>query len=799
MLYAGIYDLFVHGDLPKAQAQAHDAAQRFSTDNPEWAWKFRLLEANIRTQQGRSAEVIKVLDGELPQSASIDDLIIQRSVYRAVALTRLGQLPQAMQAAQKARDLSERSHSLYLSDALGAIGIVNIELNRLDDAAAAFRSGRNAARAKGDRYLETKMLLNQGVIALKRERYDEALDWFTAASAIAKALDAKLLLEKLLGNIGWAFHELGDRERALSNFQQAAKEAEPLDAVLDQVRWLNNAGHETWILGNLQGAEVYYRKAFTLAQSIHNTRETVSVQMNLAYLLYDRRQYAAAAQASQQALDAARTNQDIPAELDLLLLNGQLAAQKKDRKEAQRLFLEVENHHDAWPFHRVEAEDALGNLFDEENQPQLAERSYRKALATFETQRSSIRGEESKLPFSANDEQIYVDYTSFLIHHHRTGEALQLVDLRRARTLEEGLESGKAISPATGKVNPQALARKLHGTLLVYFLGPGESYLWAITGSKTRYVMLPKKEEIAAQVRSYRKSILDSNDVLAEANPAGRNLYDVLIAPIQSLVPPQGRVFLLPDGILNQLNFETLIAPSPQPHFWIEDATITCANSLRLLQSFANHVTRNQQKNLLLIGDPNPPASSYEPLPHAQQEVAAVQSEFPPDRRLVLTRERAVPAAYSQSHPEQFSYIHFVAHGTASQIDPLESAVVLSSPANDAQIFKLYARDIVHNPLHAELVTVTACYGSGSRAYAGEGLLGLSWAFLRAGAHNVIGALWEVSDSSTPQLVNRLYSELNKGSTPAAALREAKLTLLHSQGTYRKPRYWAAFQLYAGS
>ena len=117
--------------------------------------------------------------------------------------------------------------------------------------------------------------------------------------------------------------------------------------------------------------------------------------------------------------------------------------------------------------------------------------------------------------------------------------------------------------------------------------------------------------------------------------------------------------------------------------------------------------------------------------------------------------------------------------------------MVLSPPPGNPDNFKLYAREIMRFPLHARLVTVSACYGSGSRAYAGEGLVGLSWAFLRAGSHNVIGALWEVNDASTPLLM--------AGQTPDAALRAAKLSLIHSPAVYRKPLYWGGFQLYTGS
>ena len=100
----------------------------------------------------------------------------------------------------------------------------------------------------------------------------------------------------------------------------------------------------------------------------------------------------------------------------------------------------------------------------------------------------------------------------------------------------------------------------------------------------------------------------------------------------------------------------------------------------------------------------------------------------------MVTQSGAVPASYLENKPEEFSYIHFVAHGTASRLDPLDSAVVLSPPPDNPDNFKLYARDIMRDPLHARLVTISSCYGSGLRAYAGEGLVGLSWAFLRAGS-----------------------------------------------------------------
>ena len=223
--------------------------------------------------------------------------------------------------------------------------------------------------------------------------------------------------------------------------------------------------------------------------------------------------------------------------------------------------------------------------------------------------------------------------------------------------------------------------------------------------------------------------------------------------------------------------------------------------------SRANARVPKHSGRLLLIGDSVAPSKEYPELPRAGQQMANVAKHFPATQEQIYDRAQATPAAYLASNPEKFSYIHFVAHGTASRLSPLDSAIVLSKPlpaasAAETDSFKLYARNIVQNsaqhPLHADLVTISACYSAGERAYSGEGLVGLAWAFLRAGAHNVIAGLWDVTDASTEQLMDRFYEELEKGSSPDAALRAAKLSLLRGRD-FHNPFYWAPFQLYTGS
>jgi CHAT domain-containing protein len=102
-------------------------------------------------------------------------------------------------------------------------------------------------------------------------------------------------------------------------------------------------------------------------------------------------------------------------------------------------------------------------------------------------------------------------------------------------------------------------------------------------------------------------------------------------------------------------------------------------------------------------------------------------------------------------------------------------------------------------PLQAQLVTISACRSAGARHYHAEGLVGLAWGFLTAGARHVVAGLWDVPDRSTGELMDRMYAELARGARPAEALRAAQLSMAQRPGPWGTPFYWAAFQAYAGA
>ena len=90
-------------------------------------------------------------------------------------------------------------------------------------------------------------------------------------------------------------------------------------------------------------------------------------------------------------------------------------------------------------------------------------------------------------------------------------------------------------------MNPSAISRALGAVVIEYSLGQKGSYLWAITPTQVRLFELPGQAEIDSNVNQYQKAIRSSVDVLARKEDAGIWLYNKLVAPAQSMIPPNGK------------------------------------------------------------------------------------------------------------------------------------------------------------------------------------------------------------------------------------------------------------------
>jgi CHAT domain-containing protein len=107
----------------------------------------------------------------------------------------------------------------------------------------------------------------------------------------------------------------------------------------------------------------------------------------------------------------------------------------------------------------------------------------------------------------------------------------------------------------------------------------------------------------------------------------------------------------------------------------------------------------------------------------------------------------------------------------------------------------LRLHDIYNLRLDADLVVLSACQTALGKEVKGEGLVGLTRAFMYAGAPRVVASLWEVSDLATAELMKKFYrGVLHQGLKPAAALRAAQLEMSVDR-RWASPYYWAGFTM----
>ena len=144
----------------------------------------------------------------------------------------------------------------------------------------------------------------------------------------------------------------------------------------------------------------------------------------------------------------------------------------------------------------------------------------------------------------------------------------------------------------------------------------------------------------------------------------------------------------------------------------------------------------------------------------------------------------------------QYRIIHLATHGLLDSEHPDRSALALSlvDRSGNPQPGLLKMADVFNLNLPAELVVLSACETALGSEIRGEGLVGLTRAFMYAGARRIVASSWKVDDLATAELMTSFYKNLAQGQSTPVALREAKLTTM-KKPAWSSPYYWAAFTL----
>ena len=183
---------------------------------------------------------------------------------------------------------------------------------------------------------------------------------------------------------------------------------------------------------------------------------------------------------------------------------------------------------------------------------------------------------------------------------------------------------------------------------------------------------------------------------------------------------------------------------------------------------------------------------------HSREEAEAISSVSPKDRMVMALDFDANRSLVLNSKFTQSRILHIATHGIFNSKNPAMSGLVLSlvDKQGNSQPGFLSLDDIYRAHFSAELVVASACETALGEQIGGEGLVGLTWGFIYAGAKSVVASLWRVNDASTAELMRVFYSGIEqRGLTPAAALREAQLYISQQPKLVVAPYYWAGFVL----
>lgn len=260
-------------------------------------------------------------------------------------------------------------------------------------------------------------------------------------------------------------------------------------------------------------------------------------------------------------------------------------------------------------------------------------------------------------------------------------------------------------------------------------------------------------------------------------------LYDELVRPVEGLLeemadsspgeddsPP--KLVIVPHGPLHQAPFHALF--DGERHLF-ERFEVSYSPSATVFALCQNREARNPDKALALG------VEDYS-IPAAKSEALAVARRFPEADALV--DEHATIAALEEMSPGR-GVVHLACHGLFRSDNPMFSALKLYDGW-------LMAADVMKLDLSGATVALSACESGRGEVVGGDEVLGLTRAFLGAGAATVLVSLWLAQDETTAALMGIFYERLRGGMSPAPALDAARREIKEK---HPHPYYWAPFIL----
>lgn len=773
-------------------AAAHDTARLASTHG----WLGMSL-----MYQGRFPDAMSAYRQALQLNQSVADSATEAWARTGLSycLLQMGDLQGArtgyLRALELFRGLHDGSGELQ---SLNGLGIVELQGGQFAAAAARYRAIIGRSRSLGEPASEAQAWNNLGSIEFQSGDPTLAVEHYRRAIAIHRSRGEIREIVTSQHNVAVALLDLGHREEAVAILDSALAECERNGFLEGRARILHRLGHAHLLAGRTDEAVAVGRRALEETGSLSVEAHARAV-CDLAQTLVAAGRGDSARMLLDRESPALRARLGLRDRLDLEVAHGDVLVAVGETSRALAMFRAADREAEgsglvAQRLHPLAAqarcEAALGDTA-------AATATLRTAAAVWERQRAVPSDPEWRAERGARGREIFADLAFFVLHgsvgdiEERGRRAFDLVQPFKARTLFE-----RCTGPgAAGAPSPEAPAISLTSVqhdvlrpgelLLDVFLGTERGLLFAVTRDELRVVELPGAAALERRLRDLRDLLrrpTDDADTRTLLETAGRGLGTTLFGEVADLVASSRRVLFAPDGALNTVPVAVLQVPGRDGRS-LRLAERECANipSIALLAALRNRPRgAPSSPAILALGPGSEPGGRA--LAGAAHEVSAIRGRF---SGVEIGRESDAPLAL------RGQILHVAGHTDVDDQRPWRSSFALAT-ARAGEVRRLSAAEVLNRDLDGRLAVLAGCESAGGRVFSGEGVQGLTAAFMGAGIPAVVASLWRVDDRATERLVTALYSELARGRSVAASLRSAQERVRRDTAT-AAPFYWAGF------
>ena len=668
---------------------------------------------------------------------------------------------------------------------------------------------------------------NSGVIYLNMGELDLARDHFVIFLKASEETASPLHQIEALINLGYLLQHLGDYERGLAYAERAAAIA----AGTEEPRLVREpailAAQLLWLLGRWDESIASWERAMKI-DTEHGAGVDVAVdRMGLANVLATTGRTEEAKRMFEEARDVVEDSGD--GDLRLALCFGLGHAFEKTDPDSARHYYEkalgiIETTRAAIGGAEVRT-GYLGGVrrfYYEEVARYYASRAKEgdgwSPLAFLTIERAKARGlldilESSSPPRESAQETAVLDSIYRLspdapnyAERKRilTDRYIELKSKNAARSLG-GLGGGVATIEDVRKALPK------RSVMLAYALGDSVSLLWVVDREGHDLFELPGRDAIRADVERLRDALSKPGAGDAALRSAARRLYEILVAPAGERLARARKIVVVPDGFLFEMPFEVLLtADAPADAPWkdlpylsrLAPTVYAPSASVYVSLETANGPGRFDT-DIVALGDPDfgqpgggaaVRGARLERLPATRNEVLAITAPIGDTRKLVLlgadASETGLKRAVRDKTPR---IVHLATHGLVDALEPAQSSIALTPDSAAGEDGYLHTLEILSLSLRCELVVLSACESARGKVSRGEGVVGLSRAFLAGGARGTVASLWAVSDESTAILMKDFYARmLGKKKGAGESLNEARFELM-KMPEFSHPYFWSPF------